>query len=62
MTIRLTNGKCQEIITLCIEMLNTKQIRIQKFARLIGKLVATELGFQNARLFMRPLEKIKEQQ
>ena len=60
MTIRPTPERCQSIVDLCTEILNHNRITIRKFAKLIGKMVATESGVDYAPLYYKPLEKVKE--
>ncbi|XP_060563139.1 uncharacterized protein LOC132722634 [Ruditapes philippinarum] len=60
MTVKLTFEKGEDIINLCSKVLNTKRITIRVFAKLIGKLTAAEPGVKHAPLYIRPLEKIKE--
>ena len=62
MTIRLPPERCKAIIDLCLEILNEKRVTIRKFAKLIGKLVATEPGIEYAPLYYKPLEKLKEEE
>lgn len=62
MTVRPTPERCQSIIDLCLEIIGQKRITIRKFAKLIGKLVATESSVDYAPLNYKPLEKIKEQE
>lgn len=60
MTIRLTPEKVTETIALCHDMLEKKRVTIREYAKLIGKLVASEPGVEYAPLFYKPLEKIKD--
>ena len=60
MTVRLPPDRCQEIINLCQTIIKENRITIRKFSKLIGKLVATQLGVEFAPLFYEPLEKVKE--
>jgi len=62
MTVRLTQEKMDDIILLCTRMIKTKRTTIREFAKLVGKLTAAEPGVQHAPLFIRPLEKVKEEQ
>ncbi|MEW8548280.1 MAG: reverse transcriptase domain-containing protein [Candidatus Thiodiazotropha sp.] len=60
MTVRLTCEKAVKIITVCTHILQETYISIREFARLIGKLVATEPGVEYAQLRYKPLEQIKD--
>lgn len=62
MTIRLTPERCKSMTDLCVEIISQNRVTIRKFAKLIGKLVATELGVNYTPLYYKPLEKIKEQE
>ena len=62
MSIRLPPERCKAIIDLCQEILHEKRVTIRKFAKLIGKLVATESGIEYAPLYYKPLEKVKEEE
>lgn len=62
MTVRLTDEKKEKIINLCSDTIQKSHIIIREFARLIGKLVATEPGVEYAQLRYKPLEKIKDKQ
>lgn len=59
--VRLPPERCKTVIELCQEILNQKGVTIRKYAKLIGKLVAAELGIEYAPLYYKPLEKLKEQ-
>lgn len=61
MTVRLTPEKCQDIISLCTQMLNTKRT-IRIFAKVIGKLTAAEPGVKHARLYTKLFETIKDKE
>ena len=56
MTVRLTSNKVSNIIQLCKGMLNKQTVTIRDFAKLIGKLVASEHGVLYAPLFYKSLE------
>jgi hypothetical protein len=60
MTVKLTAERCQDIVTLCSHLLQTKRVTFREFAKIIGKLVAAEPGVEYAPLYYKPLEKIKE--
>lgn len=62
MTVRLTVERCQAIISKCKEIKDANRITIREFAKLVGKLNAAEPGVTHAPLYIRPLEKVKEQQ
>ena len=62
MTVRLTEKRCQNILKLCNELRNKKRTTIRFFAKVIGKLVASEPGVEYAMLFVKPLEMIKERE
>ncbi|MCG7876290.1 MAG: hypothetical protein JAZ03_08585 [Candidatus Thiodiazotropha taylori] len=62
MTVRLTEKRCQDIIGLCVKLKNEKRTTIRFFAKVIGKLVASEPGVEYAMLYIKPLEIIKEEQ
>ena len=49
-TIKITAEKCQDIISLCEQFLNTKITTILTFVKLIGKLIAAEPGVRHAPL------------
>ena len=52
--------KKESIFKLCLSINKRSYITIREFSRLIGKLVATELGVEYAQLRYKPLERIKE--
>lgn len=56
MTVSLKKERKDELIKLCMDMLQIKKVTIRKFAKLIGKMVAAEPGVQYAPLFYKPLE------
>ena len=56
------SGKMDCIISLCTRMINTKRTTIREFAKLVRQITAAESGVQHAPLFIRPLEKVKEEQ
>ncbi|CAC5365161.1 unnamed protein product [Mytilus coruscus] len=56
MTVRLTTKKVANIVNLCVEMLNKEFITVREFAKLIGKLIASEHGVLYAPLFYKTLE------
>ena len=60
MTVRLPLEKKESILKLCLSVNKRSHITIREFSRLIGKLVATEPGVENAQLRYKPLERIKE--
>ena len=60
MTVRLPLEKKESILKLCLSINKRSYITIREFSRLIGKLVATELGVEYAQLRYKPLERIKE--
>ena len=62
MTVRLTDKRCQNIISLCIQLKNDKRTTIRFFSKVIGKLVASEPGVEYAMLYIKPLEAIKERE
>ncbi|MCG8113708.1 MAG: reverse transcriptase domain-containing protein [Candidatus Thiodiazotropha taylori] len=62
MSVRPSPERCQAIINLCHDILAQKRITIRQFAKLIGKLVATEPGVEYAPLYYKPLEKVKEKE
>ena len=62
MSVRLPSDRCRAVIELCQEVLRQKRVTIRKFAKLIGKLVATEPGIEYAPLYYKPLEKIKDKE
>ena len=61
MTVRLTPKRKNELLAHCKALLNKSKCTIRKFAKLIGLMVASELGVEHAPLFYKPLEKIKEE-
>ena len=61
-TVRLTEERCQNIITLCVQLKNEKRTTIRSFAKVIGKLVASEPGVEYAMLYIKPLKIIKEKE
>jgi hypothetical protein len=62
MTIRLTETRRDEIRVLCQQLLSKRRTNIRHFAKLIGKLVAAIPGVEYAPLYIKPLERIKEQE
>ncbi|CAC5379687.1 CPT1A [Mytilus coruscus] len=56
MTVRLTSTKVANIVNLCVEMLNKEFITVPEFAKLIGKLIASEHGVLYTPLFYKTLE------
>ena len=52
MTVRLTPKRCLEIIELCTELSKSKCVTLRTFAKVIGKLVATEPGVDYAVLYI----------
>ena len=60
MTVRLTQTKVDDIITMCLQIIGQQNITITLFSQLIGKLVASEPGVDYAPLYYKPLEKQKE--
>ena len=61
-SVRLLPERCKAVIDLCQEVLTTERVTIRKFAKLIGKLVATEPGIGYAPLYYKPLDKLKEKE
>ena len=59
MTIRLTPDRAENLTSLCGSVINKKHITIREFAKLIGKMVASEPGLQLP-LFYKDLEQIKD--
>ena len=62
MTVRLTDSRKEEILQLCLNIINLKRTTIKDFAQLIGKLVAAIPGVEHALLYIKPLEKVKDKQ
>ena len=60
MTVRLTQKRCQNILDLCNQLKNKKRTTIRFFAKVIGKLVASEPGVEYAMLYIKPLEVVKD--
>lgn len=61
MSVRLTQERIDELVMLCSDMIRCKaKITIRQFAKLIGKMVATEQGVEYAPLFYKPLERVKD--
>ena len=60
MTIKITPEKKDKIISFCFDILKKQAVTIRTFAKLIGKLVATEPGVEFAQLRYKPLERIKD--
>lgn len=56
MTVRLTPRKAADIKSLCLAILNQKQVVIREFAKLIGKFVAAEPGVSYAALHYKSME------
>ena len=53
MTVRLTSERCQDINDLCRRILSENKIEIRLFAKLIGKLVASEPGVEYTPLYFK---------
>lgn len=62
MTIRLTKERCDDITELCNNIITCRRITIQKFSKIIGKLVAASPGVMHAPLYIKPLERHKERE
>ena len=62
MTVRLTQKRCQNILDLCNQLKNKKRTTIRFFAKVIGKLVASEPGVEYAMLYIKPLEVVKDRE
>ena len=62
MSVRQPSDRCRAVIELCQEVLSQKRVTSRKFAKLIGKLVATEPGIEYVPLYYKPLEKIKDKE
>lgn len=60
MTVRLTPEKTIEIVEFCKIIIEKRRVTMREFAKLIGKLVATDPGIDYAPLFYKPLERVKE--
>lgn len=60
MTIKITPEKREKIISFCLDIIKKQTITIRTFAKLIGKLVATEPGVEFAQFRYKPLERIKD--
>ena len=60
MTVRLTDERCQDIISECTSIKYKRRVTIRSFARLVGKLNSAQAAVSNAPLYIRPLEKIKD--
>ena len=56
MTVKLPPEKCDDMISLCKEILAAKTITIRKFAQLIGKCVSVEPGVRYAALYYKLME------
>lgn len=56
MTVRLTVRKAEELKQLCEVILSKQQVKIRDFAKLIGKMVASEPGMLYAPLYYKSLE------
>ena len=61
MTVRLAPRKVQDIKILAISILNTKNITIREFAKIIGKMVAAEPGVKYAALHYKSMELERDQ-
>ena len=61
MTVRLAPRKVQDIKMLAISILNTKNITIREFAKIIGKMVAAEPGVKYAALHYKSMELERDQ-
>ena len=60
MTVKLTHDRIVDLQNLCRDTLAAQEITIREFAKLIGKMVASEPGVQCAPLFYKDLEIYKE--
>ena len=60
MTVRLTEERAKDLQDLCIEALHRHHISKSHFAKIIGKMVASEPGVQCAQLFYKDLEIFKD--
>ena len=61
MTVKLTPEKVQDIVYICTDLLRRDRIVIHDLAKLVGKMVASELGVQYTPLFYKPLEIDKDE-
>ncbi len=62
MTVRLTFDRANSLKELCQEVLMKTKMSVRDFAVLIGKMVASEPGYQFAPLYYKDLEHIRDMQ
>ena len=62
MTVKLLSGKADDIANECAVLLRKREIKIQEFAQIIGKMVAAEPAVQYAPLHYKELEIEKDKQ
>ena len=56
MTIRITEEKATELANLCKHLSHKVEISLREFARVIGKMVASEPGIEHAPIYYKVLE------